>query len=358
MANEIEVHAKGFGLGLQGLPVVDARQEELAKWDGALANHYKQHEARIAVLEGRIDTLSKRELPAAETTFAEVQERLRTCPSRMSAVLGLLLSGLLMFLDAWMIAPSFELLAREHVEQLVIALMAFLGATGILHTACVAISKGGRARILGAVMAVFTMVGLVLMGIQRGHVVGSDAVGTAFFVFVSLCTPVFAAFLTLSATTRLQNAREWKKAENAVKRLRAEYDAAQAELKQAKVHLRRGAEEILASKSIFVNALQVGFDAGKKGAVQEPLAHVILKSVAVTLVILVPTALLSLPILPCVLGAGAAGAVTYVVFNHRRQHPDDATLARRRNVRFTPSQASLSATTRRLALESSTGGDQ
>jgi len=337
MPKGIDVYEQGFGMGVQGLPLEPAQSKHSADWDGMRASHKKEHEARIAVLGDRLTTIQERDLPQAERDFDAIRARVHKCPSRFAAMLLLLMAVAAVLLDAFMVAPSFELLFATHIEQLAVALVVLVFSTVLLHACWKKIgSVEPRERYIGIVGCIFVGLLLVAMGLERGRVVEADGLATVFFVLATLVTPVAGASCSVSGIERLKEASYWRKAEKTLKNLRAECDATEAELKTAKVHLIRGDEEIVARQQAQAHGLQMGHNAGKLGVTREPLVHAIMKAVVVVAVTLMMGFFLPISPVIIVATAVAVGGAAFVLFNNRRNHPDDTNLSRQRTISFTP----------------------
>jgi hypothetical protein len=338
----ISLEDYAFYCGAQGLPPDDGLEE--------IEHRFAQQKAKLehasvpirkpleAILEHNAAIK-----PQVDSEWSEMLGRFgnHPPPSLLAYAIGFL-GPIALLVDTALTAPSLDALGiSESVVQYVSAFgIASLSAV-VFHLTLESFERSRLDRRHAwsiRALAGFTTLGLFCWGILRGHEVafGADIASNPLggflhghfilactvFCFITLGSPLAAAFAVGYAAKRIQEARRWKRAHDNHQQLVESTSRAQKSLESEREKLAHVLRELDSERrewqSIFLQHHRRG---AERGAREEPLWLIILKTVGVT----VAAMLIALPLArffwPISLLPVAVGCWAFVHFRRLRFTP-------------------------------------
>jgi hypothetical protein len=349
----LEAHAffqGAHGVDLKpGLERVQANfDQEAAKYSHDAVAREKKHET---VLE-RVRAV----LPDAEAKADQVNERIGI--GKPQAILPALAVASAFFMaaaESAMLAPALDVLhITNPFVQVFAATAIVLVSCWAFHFAWESFTSDQSPRIwrnISRIVAILVAVALTLWGIFRGSQVafaanldhnplgqflsGHPVLASAFYIFVTLATPIVVAAAMQYGVHHLRDWWEWKTANAKVERLRETRVTAQKQLETEREQHQQVLKQLAYECAQWKASYRIHHERGARHkAVKQPLAIVFLKA---ALAAILAGLLLFWAPLPCMVGAVlAAGIAAYLYFQRKREHPGAEDYLKSHKVVFAP----------------------
>jgi hypothetical protein len=336
------VEHDAFYQGAHGQQAKPGLAEIDARFNHERAEAQKAVVERMKALEASIEYLQKL-APEAERRWAEVQQRWTGCsPYLIAPVLYLIFGAMAMLAEAFMLAPSLDLLnIAQPVEQRIVAFVIGVVAALFFHFAWETYQPNDfpRARVLFARLAgLGAVIALVFLGILRGQQSAFAAtmsdnplgqflhdhslLGSAFFVFLTLGCPLAAAFVLTSSLKDLGEWQVYRSAKSDAHAIPSNLIQSEKQLEMENEKLKHQLQALDDKRQEWNNAYLVFHQRGASiGAKQSPYWLVWLKAITAGILVACPAALLLAWSRFAVLLPVAAAVLTYLHFRHVRIHP-------------------------------------
>jgi Flp pilus assembly protein TadB len=353
---QISIEDFAFYSGAQDVPA----DEGLVEIEHNFAQKKSKIEAASVLRQTPFKTTLERNAAIrsqVETAWAEVLARFGNHPPPvfLAYVMGLL-GVVALLVDAALTGPSLDALnISEPVVQYISAFAIASLASVTFHLALESFESERmniRTRWGYRLLAAFSVVGLTCWGILRGYEVafGADIannplgsflhghflLASVVFCFITLGSPLAAAFSVGRAMTQIHDGSRWRRAHREHQQLVDSNTKAQkgleAELDKTSHELRDLDSERREWQSVF---LQYHLRGQERGGREEPLWVVAAKSVGVALVVAVIALPLGALFWPAYLLPIAAGCIAFMHFRRTRFTPSYKKFRRQEATHFT-----------------------
>lgn len=350
------IEATAFYLGAHLIDPTPVLEQIEARFTEECLEEKQQPLRALHALEAKRER-ARREKPEAETLWQRIRRELGdTPPPYFQAVLMVAFALFALVLDTLFLAPTMDILNVANpglqflaAAGLAVLCTAFFELTGLLFLRS---DQFWPKRFLAIAIGTVGVVSLTLWGLLRGAQLHFAALYSgnplgqflnihpvltvAFFIFITLVTPIIGATALLYCWTEVSHARTWRRVRERFETLRAaEIELArqvQTEAEQLAQFDERKQAECREWKAVFAEFYERG---RLNGARQESRRAVIGKSLLGGLCAMPVAFLVSLVWFPSLLlGPAAAGLACFLYFNRRRFHPSQEGYLKAENTHF------------------------
>jgi hypothetical protein len=295
-------------------------------------------------------------IPGAESKASEVKERIgNQTPQFLLPLIALSAACLMATAEVILLAPALVVLAITDPALQIFAATGLMFAFGLAYHFAWESFTSDRFprvwRIITRVLAVFVTIALIFWGILRGKQVafaaslnhnplgqflaGHPFLAMAFYVFVTLITPLILATAMHYSFHHLRDWWELQTANSKLDRLQRSRVIAQKALDTEREQHQQTLKQIAHECTQWKTTYRINHERGAEHqALREPIALVYLKTVGAA--VLAGGLLFWAPAMLIACGASVAGIAAFLHFRQKREHPNPEQYYKVQNIQFAP----------------------